>query len=142
MLQLNTMCPWSSKHKEVGMIIVGKANLGELKRFKDQNNSPAWSALARESISPHDGKVRTFQRCQQAQLIGPKASVRFIRRFRRRGRSWLRTIGDWKCHARLHQLSCLIHSSVRPQAVNGIDIAKWCFTSLHHPRWGESFATR
>lgn len=46
-----------AKTREAGMIIMGKTNLGELNGLKDPNNSPGWSALGGETISPYDGKV-------------------------------------------------------------------------------------
>lgn len=49
-----------AKAQEAGMIIMGKANLGELKGFRDQTISPGWSSLGGETISPYDGKVRMF----------------------------------------------------------------------------------
>lgn len=50
-----------TKAQEAGMIIMGKANLGELNGFKDQTISPGWSMLGGETISPYDGKVRMLR---------------------------------------------------------------------------------
>ena len=46
-----------AKARKAGMIIMGKTNLAELNGFKDPSNSPGWSALGGETISPYDGKV-------------------------------------------------------------------------------------
>ena len=46
-----------AKARKAGMVIMGKTNLAELNGFKDPNNSPGWSALGGETISPYDGKV-------------------------------------------------------------------------------------
>ncbi|KAH6640376.1 amidase family protein [Chaetomium tenue] len=42
------------KAREAGMIVIGKANLGELNGFKDNNLSPGWSQLGGETLSPYD----------------------------------------------------------------------------------------
>ena len=47
---------------EAGMIIKGKANLGEMNGFKDQTIRPGWSALGGETVSPYDGKVCLLDR--------------------------------------------------------------------------------
>ncbi|CAH0021083.1 unnamed protein product [Clonostachys rhizophaga] len=42
------------KAREAGLVVIGKANLGELNGFKDNNLSPGWSQLGGETLSPYD----------------------------------------------------------------------------------------
>ena len=42
------------KAREAGMIVIGKANLGKLNGFKDNNLSPGFSQLGGEAVSPYD----------------------------------------------------------------------------------------
>ena len=82
-----------AKAQEAGMIIMGKTNLGELNGFKDPNNSPGWSALGGETISPYDGKVCILESAWRQVLIILKASVWLIWRIRSRSSSRLLTLG-------------------------------------------------
>lgn len=87
-----------AKAQEVGMIIIGKANLGELNGFKDQAISPGWSVLGGETIPPYDAQVRMLT-CSLKDLANDlKASVWFLGRLcsRSRGHSWFRAFGAWK----------------------------------------------